>query len=293
MNNIEINNNEEIIENNNEEVIENNEENQLNEHEQKMIDRVENKTEETELPSEENKLAGKYESTDDLKKGIENLGGDLPEYVLNGMNDDALVQYYKELESNIGNKDNENKDTNENNTNEEINEEKAKEIVDEKGLDFDALTEEFTNSGELSEETYNKLKESGIPKEMVDGYIKGQEAILNQKAQEIYNTIGGETEYNSMIAWASENLSENEKVAFNDAINQSDSVASFTIQNLHSRYKSTQNGKIITGNQPVKINNSGYETRTDMNRDLNNPAYKKDAQFRNRVEQKIQKTNWI
>ena len=53
---------------------------------------------EEENPEDGELLAGKYKNTDELKKGIINLKSTLPEYVLNGMTDEALVQHYNELE---------------------------------------------------------------------------------------------------------------------------------------------------------------------------------------------------
>ena len=54
------------------------------------------------LPSDEgddgDKLfANKYKSVDELRKGIENIGSDLPQYVIDGMSDEALEQHYTEL----------------------------------------------------------------------------------------------------------------------------------------------------------------------------------------------------
>lgn len=271
-------------------------ETQLTDYEKEMIAKVDEKEAQIQeslktdeqimetVKEDTEKLAGKYETIEDLKKGIENVGGDLPEYILNSMNEEALVQYYKELESNIGKKETET---------ENVTEETAKETVEEKGFNFDELSKEFEQNGDLTEETYKKLSEAGIPKEMVDTYIQGQQAILNQKVQEIYNTIGGEKEYNEMIDWAKENLTETEIKAFDQAIGVSDEVAQFTIQTLHSRYKGSVGGKLIDGTGKGSSDFVGYETKSDMIKDMSSSMYEKDATFRARVQKKIQNTKFL
>lgn len=54
-------------------------------------------------PDEEGdkKYAGKYDSIEDLRKGIGQLNSTLPDYVLEGMSEEALERHYKELESNF------------------------------------------------------------------------------------------------------------------------------------------------------------------------------------------------
>ena len=255
---------------------------QLSEHEQAMIDKVDSRDEnlENNLSSDnqtEEKYAGKFNSTEDLEKAYLELQKKFSQ----GKTEETTETVEETKE-----------ETNETDTKENVSEEEAKDIVNEKGFDFDELSNEFVENGELSEETYKKLQDSGIPKEMVDSYIEGQQAILNQRATEIYNTIGGEAEYNNMVEWASENLSEEEKNTFNEAINQNDNIAKFTIQNLYSRYKSNTPGKLITG-EKNSTPSRGYETKTDMQKDINSPAYKRDAQFRAIVQNKIKNTDWL
>ena len=47
----------------------------------------------------------------------------------------------------------------------------AAKVLSDKGLDFGAFSNEFAESGELSEASYEKLAAAGLPKGMVDQYI--------------------------------------------------------------------------------------------------------------------------
>ena len=57
---------------------------------------------------------------------------------------------------------------------------------------------------------------------MLTNYIAGQEAIANQQANEIKSTVGGEETYQEMVDWASKNMTEGEKQAYNKAVNSGD-----------------------------------------------------------------------
>ena len=116
----------------------------------------------------------------------------------------------------------------------------AKEAVENAGLDFEAMQAEFAESGELSENTYKDLEAKGIPKEMVDAYVDGQMAKADAYSNELYGYAGGEEAYQEMSAWASENLSDSEIDAFNDAITSgNESQARLAIDGMASRYRVT------------------------------------------------------
>ena len=174
---------------------------QLSEHEQAMVDKV-NQNEEkvqTELSpdadikpleegGEEKLFAGKYKSVEDMEKA------------------------YKELESKLGNNKQEEVPT------EQPTQEEAKQEAEAKGVDFDALTKEFTDNGQLSEDTYKDLEGKGISKDVVDNYIAGQQAILQANVTKLQSIAGGEEGYTDMINWASNNLSADEQAAFNETL---------------------------------------------------------------------------
>ena len=104
--------------------------------------------------SGDEKILGKFDSYEELEKAYEELQSD---YTRNRQQDKS--------------------ESDESNTQEE-SEEIAREAVQQAGLDFDALSNEFWNNEELSDASYNKLQEAGIPMELVDSYIEGQQALL-------------------------------------------------------------------------------------------------------------------
>ena len=160
----------------------------------------------------------------------------------------------------------------------------------EKGLDYSSLETEFNENGSLSEETYVSLAEKGIPKEMVDAYIAGQQAIAEQTAGKLMAVAGGEQGYQDMIAWASENLSQAEQDEFNSSLGN-DAQAEFAIQGLYARYKSNATPQLVKG-QASPTATSGYASKQEMSADMSNPRYKSDPAFRANVARKIAKSNF-
>lgn len=260
----------------------------LSEHEQAMVDKVdanERITQESMKPdaeiepsvesSEEQTLyAGKYKSVEDMEKA------------------------YKELESKLGaNNDNNQtesqpKDSNEEDNGDEVpnSQNEAKEVLQEKGLDYNNYVNEFNETGTLSEDTYQELADKGIPKEMVDAYIAGQQAVAEQTVERLMSTVGGAEGYEAMINWAGENLSPTEQDAFNASLTN-DAQAEFAIQGLYARFRAEQAPNLVKG-QSNPTSTGGYESKAEMTRDMHDPRYKTDAAFRANVARKIAKSKF-
>ena len=89
--------------------------------------------------------------------------------------------------------------------------EKASEVLESKGFDYQALTEEFQANGDLTPETREKLAKQGITGEILDAYIEGQKAIVQRAMEDIASTVGGMEQMGTIVEWAKANLSEAEK----------------------------------------------------------------------------------
>ena len=73
-----------------------------------------------------------------------------------------------------------------------------------------SLQQEYNEGGQLADKSYDALEKAGIPKDYVDAFIKGQEAIAQQTSNTLKQEVGGADAYNNMMSWASDNLSEAE-----------------------------------------------------------------------------------
>lgn len=164
----------------------------------------------------------------------------------------------------------------------------AREAVENAGLNFEAMREEFAENGDLSEQTYKDLQDRGIPKDMVDAYVEGQTAKATAYTQEIFGYAGGEESYKGMTEWAADNLSDSEIDAFNDAITSGNtSQARLAIDGMVSRYR--DNGgyepSLLSGKASASVDT--YDSWAQVTKDMATTEYKKDPAFRQAVEKKL------
>lgn len=267
--------------------------------------------------SEQQLLAGKYQTEEELQKGLAELvrqqGGDL-ESVYKKLESGELSldqggqeDTSSEQEEETGQAEEEGSEETESSNNDSEEEEdqtarqreEAKKFLDQFGLDFDAFEQEVSENGELSEEGYNKLLEV-FPKNVVDTYIEGQKALAENIVSEIHNEAGGEEAYQEMINWASENLSQEEIDYFNKAIRSGDKVQSkYAVRALSAQYQQATGGQsseqdslsLVSGDSSSRSGVSGYQSKQEMVRDMQDPRYSKDPAFRRSVEEKIQRSD--
>lgn len=164
----------------------------------------------------------------------------------------------------------------------------AEQAVTEAGLDFDTLVSEYGETGELSEDSYEALNQSGIPKHIVDAFIQGQEAKSQIITNNAFSLVGGEDQYNQMLNWATNNLTEQEIDAFNANLQSQDAAAtSFAIKGLYTQYA------MASGVAPNLVQGTGqtgsgaFRSVAEMKEAMKDPKYKTDPAFRNEVAQRL------
>lgn len=160
--------------------------------------------------------------------------------------------------------------------------------VEAAGLDFGALTTEYQSAGELSQATYDKLAAAGIPKETVDSYIAGQEAIAQQAIDGVMGEFGGAEKYGQMVQWAAANLPKADITAFNRVMDGGDlGSIKLTIAGLQAKYAAAN------GSEPNLLNGGSATSEADVFRStaeltaaMSDPRYAKDPAYRADVQAK-------
>ncbi|WAW09998.1 hypothetical protein NB640_12385 [Oxalobacter vibrioformis] len=158
-------------------------------------------------------------------------------------------------------------------------------------LDLDAFHDEYAETGELSEASYAKLSKAGLPPEVVNAYIAGQQALVDSRTQEGYTLAGGEEAFNKMATWAASAFTPAQLQAFNRAVNTSREDMEIAVMGLKAQYEKA-NGKapnLMSGgtSRPSSV---GYASHAEMTRDINDPRYSSDPAFRKLVEAKVSRT---
>jgi hypothetical protein len=164
--------------------------------------------------------------------------------------------------------------------------EKASEVLESKGFDYDALTEEFQAHGDLLPETRAKLEKQGITGEILDGYIEGQKAIIQRHMEDISTVVGGMEQMATVIEWAKVNLTDEEKKSI-DAVHDP-AVIKIILKDLEQRMNDSE------GYLPQQLQGGAggtqgnyFESMLEVEEAINDPRYSKDPVYRAKIAKKI------
>jgi hypothetical protein len=236
-----------------------------------MVETVEIKQEETtsEKPVEENVTQSKPEGLPEKFKSVEDL-----------------AKSYQELEKKLG--DSQPKETEiSKDTNSDLD--IAEKAVETAGLNMDTLASEYAEKGELAEKSYEALEKAGIPKDYVNQFIEGQKAIADQQATSIKNMVGGADAYTEMSNWAAENMSEEEKTAYNTAVNSKDlETAKLAVVGLKAKFERANGNEpnLLEGKGTVS-GEKGYASWAEVTRAMSDERYSKDPAYQAMVQEKL------
>ena len=201
---------------------------------------------------------------------------------------EEMAKAYGELESKLGQPKEE--------TPEPAKEETAKsdmdiadEAVSNAGLNMGTLQEEYDTTGELAEKSYEALEKAGIPKEYVDQFIAGQNALRTSQEAEVKGLVGGNEGYESMSTWAADNMTADEKQAYNSQVNSGDlETVKLAVLGLKARYEQANGTEpsLVQG-RGTTPSSDGYKSWAEVTTAMNDPRYQKDPAYQALVKEKM------
>ena len=213
-------------------------------------------------------------------------------------NAEELENAYLELQRKLGsNDDDEVEDT----------------TLDEDEVDYDEATvagieliteasdEYYANEGQVSAETMQKFQEMSSS-DLVNAYMAIQENnpdqggyspdLTDAEMNSVYNSAGGEAEYNRLTAWAADNVSESKLEAFNDIIDRGNATAiQIAVAGLRSEYEAQEGyeGRMLQGRAAAPT--SGFRSQAEVVQAMSDPRYDSDPAYRQDVYDKLERSN--
>ena len=213
-------------------------------------------------------------------------------------NAEELENAYLELQRKLGsNDDDEVEDT----------------TLDEDEVDYDEATvagieliteasdEYYANEGQVSPETMQKFQEMSSS-DLVNAYMAIQENnpdqggyspdLTDAEMNSVYNSAGGEAEYNRLTAWAADNVSESKLEAFNDIIDRGNATAiQIAVAGLRSEYEAQEGyeGRMLQGRAARAVN--GFRSQAEVVQAMSDPRYDSDPAYRQDVYDKLERSN--
>ena len=155
---------------------------------------------------------------------------------------------------------------------------------------FDDALANYQSTGEMSDELSNALNEMS-PQDVfkaMAGEEPAGEDISQQDVNSIYNSVGGEEQYQNLIGWAKDNFSQEEINAYDSLIETGDvNQINFALQALTTRYTDAmgQDGEMLQGKPAAS--QSTFRSQAELIQAMNDPRYDSDPAYRNDVIDKL------
>ena len=162
------------------------------------------------------------------------------------------------------------------------------------------LAGKYRNAEELERayvELQGKLGQSEEEGEEEEGEYEDDDEddyeMTDEDIDQLMAVAGGEEQYNEMVVWAKDNLSQQEIDMFDHVIDMEDPYAMFfAIRALSTSYTNAMNsdGELLTGNTPFDPTDS-FRSQAEVIEAMNNPRYDRDPAYRQDVFDKLDRSN--
>ena len=149
------------------------------------------------------------------------------------------------------------------------------------------MEEEIVENGTLSDETIQELEERGFSRQMVDIYVQGQKAMV-QQARSNCSIHQRRREIRYMMRWAAENLSESEIDSYDEVMMWGDMNAkAMMVQGLFSRYQQDNPSPNLLQARRCGQTTAGFASWAQVTEAMRDPRYNNDPAYRDEVTRKL------
>jgi len=165
----------------------------------------------------------------------------------------------------------------------------AEKAVENAGLDMSNLQTQYNENGKLDDSSYESLEKAGIPKDYVDAFIDGQKALATQQQNEVKGIVGGDDAYKNMSDWASANMTEGEKKAYNQAVNSRNmDTVKLAVEGLKAKYEQANGTEpsLVQGKASA-TSEQGYRSWAEVTTAMNDSRYASDPAYQADVKAKL------
>ena len=174
-------------------------------------------------------------------------------------------------------------------------------LFKEKNVDPYSIAKHFyENNGQITEEMHNQLTGAGIAKEAVDAYLAGRARDMGMNSDvnqsdidSIYKSVGGEKQYQNLMSWAADNLSQDSINSFDNLVNTGDrNSIQLAVNGLLAQYQNDAGyeGRMLQG-KPAKTNTDVYQSQAQLVAAMSDPRYDNDPAYRQAVVAKLDRSD--
>ena len=220
-------------------------------------------------------------------------------------NAEELESAYLSLQKKLGQTEEEEVDYESTDEGYEEEEESDEEVFDDApavSLINEASEEYYANDGTLSEETIERFSEMSS-QDLVNAYLEiqannpqapQQTAELSEaEVNSVQNAAGGEANYNRVVSWAAENLTDAAINAFDSVVDSGNTMAiQIAFAGLQAEYNEANGyeGRMLQGKAPNRSGNA-YRSQAELVAAMGDPRYDTDPAYRADVVAKLEQSD--
>jgi hypothetical protein len=141
------------------------------------------------------------------------------------------------------------------------------------------------------EEPIEESEESEEETEEPDEADGGQ--LTEAQAKQLYEMVGGEKSYQTMLEWASQSLSKEEINMYDSVMNSGNANSIyFAVQALNNKYSDAvgSEGQLLTGRGSSE-SNAVFRSQSELVQAMNDPRYDNDPAYRSDVMTKLENSD--
>ena len=246
------------------------------------------------MSKQDNMLAGKYKSAEELETAYLELQKKLGETPASTAEDTAEPAQEFEFYADDGSVNYE--------TANQVYGEQLSNTFKDNDIDPFEMNKHFVeNNGTLSDEMYERLGNAGLTKNLVDSYLKGVReevgfdapaaTLTDAEIADVKNVANGEEGYQSLMDWAGKTLSKADQDNYDTVLATGNKTAiKFAVKALMGQYEDAngRDSKLVTGKESAP---DTYRSMAEVVRDMNKPEYTTDEAFRDDVIRKLSASN--
>ena len=151
---------------------------------------------------------------------------------------------------------------------------------------------EPSDEPEVGEER-GQEKQASDEENILDEDSSGEQ-LSEDQANQLFEMVGGEQAYKSMVDWAGQNFTKEEVEMYDSVMSKGDpSSIFFAVQALNGKYTDAvgNDGQLLTGKRSAAQQDAQFRSQQELVQAMNDTRYENDPAFRDDVMRKLTNSN--
>jgi hypothetical protein len=180
-------------------------------------------------------------------------------------------------------------------------EEAAKKELEAKGVDVNAMSERFWETGELAADDKATLVEALKDKlgddtaSIIEDFAQSKKDAMAYRDYKTYEPLGGKDASAPIVAWGKEKLNDAQREAINTLWSSNDinkvNEGSKLLRTLYDAANGKAPSVVLNGDLPASVSTDVYNSQEEMRADMSDKRYREDPAFRAKVAAKLGRSN--